>query len=116
VREFSSLELASSDKKSWFYKIANLSPVGDIGSVGSSSTGSDSTSIHHAMSSSSHTHHHHSSTSSSRLPEVPGHKLREEWNRETTHLLRSIMLFLMIDFASSEILYCSKTLEGCFIN
>ena len=82
VREFSPLELASSDKKSWFYKVANPSPVGDIGSAGSS-TGSGSTSIHHAGSSSSHTHHHHhSSTSSSSLPEVPGHKLREEWESE----------------------------------
>jgi len=84
VLEFSPLELASSDKKSWFYKVANPSPVGDIGSAGSSSsTGSGSTSIHHAGSSSSHTHHHHhSSTSSSSLPEVPGHKLREEWESE----------------------------------
>ncbi|PWU81468.1 MAG: hypothetical protein DLM72_06770 [Candidatus Nitrosopolaris wilkensis] len=84
MREFGHLELASSDKKSWFYKVANPSPVGDIGSAGSSSsTGSGSTSIHHAGSSSSHTHHHHhSSTSSSSLSEVPGHKLWEEWESE----------------------------------
>ena len=76
------LELASGDKKSWFYKVANPSPVGDIGSAGES-TGSGSTSIHNAGSSSSHTHHHHhSSTSSSSLPEVPGHRLREEWESE----------------------------------
>jgi hypothetical protein len=80
VREFSPLELASGDKKSWFYKVANTSPVGDIGNAGSSST--SSTSIHHAGFSSSHTHHHHGSTSSSSLPEVPGHKLREEWESE----------------------------------
>ncbi|GEM_PF-2180012 len=83
MREFSPLELASSAKKSWFYKVANSSPVGDIGSAGSSSTDSGSTSIHHAGSSSSHTHHHHhSSTSSSSSPEVPGHKLWEEWKSE----------------------------------
>jgi hypothetical protein len=81
VREFSSLELASSDNKSWFYKVANPSRVGDIGSAGSS-TGSGSTLIHHAGSSISHTHHHHSSTSSSSLPEVPGHKLLEDWESE----------------------------------
>jgi hypothetical protein len=83
VGEFSPLELASNDKKSWFYKVAKPSAVDDISSAGSSSTGSGSTSIHHAGSSSSHTHHHyHSSTSSSSLPEVPGHRLREEWESE----------------------------------
>jgi len=80
VREFSPLELVSSDKKSRFYKVAHPSPVGNIGSAGSSSAGSGSASTHHAGSSSSHTHHHHhSSTSSSSFPGVPGHKLWEEW-------------------------------------
>ena len=82
MREFSPLELASSDKKSWFYKVANPNAVGDIGSAGSSSTGSGSTSIHHAGSSSSHTHHHHHGSTSSSSLLVPGHKLRQEWKSE----------------------------------
>ncbi|MDQ6862608.1 MAG: hypothetical protein M3044_02170 [Thermoproteota archaeon] len=74
-----SIYLESSDKKSWFYKVSNPSPVGDIGSAGSSSTASGSTSIHYAGSSSSYTHHHHhSSTSSSSSPEVCGHESWEE--------------------------------------
>ncbi|MGB6674561.1 MAG: hypothetical protein WBE34_19195 [Candidatus Nitrosopolaris sp.] len=35
---FAQLHFESSDKKSWFYKVSNPSPVGDVGSAGSSSS------------------------------------------------------------------------------